>query len=224
MIYALYGLIFGMFIPYIARRFGKFMPATPAFALFSIVRPQRRVSRQKVKTNPRYLDLRAAYRWRSLMFGLVCGLLSWVMFYKYGSDNMVWYLLFLWGALLLIEIDYRWLMLPDIVTVPLLIFGFGYAVMVGGWVGPGESFIGAVVGYFLPVFASLFLVWRDKDVFGGGDIKYLAVVGAWMGPDRILYVILTACAVFGLYAALKKRREGAFGPAIAAAAVVWALI
>ena len=44
MIYAAYGLVFGLFIPYLARRFSKFMPATPAYALYRILKPVRSVS------------------------------------------------------------------------------------------------------------------------------------------------------------------------------------
>ena len=224
MIYALYGLVFGALVPYMARRFGKFMPATMAYALVQLIKPQRKVSRERILHNPRYLDLRAAYRRRSTLFALLGCILSWAVFYKYGTENLGWYLIFIWTALLLLEIDYRWMILPDLLTVPLIILGFGYAVIVSQWAGPGESFIGAVIGYFLPVAASLFLVWRKKEVFGGGDIKYLAAVGAWMGPDKLLYVILTASALFAVYAFIRRRKEGAFGPAIAAAALIWTLI
>ena len=41
MIYAAYGLVFGLFIPYLARCFSKFMPATPAYALYRILKPFR---------------------------------------------------------------------------------------------------------------------------------------------------------------------------------------
>lgn len=223
MVYALYGFIFGLFIPYLARRFAKFMPATLAYALFDIFRPRKKTVAAVLKENPRYMDLRSAFRWRSFVSGLATGALSYAAYYRFGEMYLCWYLLFIWASLLLIEIDYKMQILPDIITVPLLIFGFGYSVFVGVWVGPGESFIGAFAGYFLPVIASLFLVWKNKDVFGGGDIKYLAVVGAWMGLDRLLYVIIAACVLFALYALLKRKREGAFGPALAGAAILTAL-
>ena len=47
MIYALSGLLFGLLIPYMSRRFAKFMPATLAYALYRIVKPVRRVSAAK---------------------------------------------------------------------------------------------------------------------------------------------------------------------------------
>ena len=34
--YAVYGFVFGMLIPYMARRFSKFMPATMAYAVYRL--------------------------------------------------------------------------------------------------------------------------------------------------------------------------------------------
>lgn len=224
MIYALAGLVFGWFVPYAARRFGKFMPATMAYALYRIFKPLPGVPRKKAKENPKYQQKVREYRGRKLLYALAAAGLSYVMFWKYGEAHIGWQLLFVWLALLLAEVDLRWQILPDIITVPLLIAGFGYAVFGGDWAGPGESFIGAAAGYVLPVAASLFLVWKNKDVFGGGDIKYLAATGAWLGPEKLPAVILLACVLFGLYALCRKKRDGAFGPAIAGGALVMAFL
>lgn len=217
--FAVYGFVFGILIPYLSRRFEKFMPATFAYALYQICRPGKRVSSQKRK-DPRYTALKKQYLWRSLIWGLVCFGLSYGAFFHFGGEHLGWYLYFIWSLLLLTEIDYRMYLLPDILTIPLLIIGFVCAVLVCGWVCPAESALGALVGYFLPVIASLFLVWKDKDMFGGGDIKLLAAVGAWVGADKLIYVILTAVVIFGLYTLLRRQRSGAFGPAIALAAII----
>ena len=44
---------------------------------------------------------------------------------------------FIWVLLLLQEIDYKTMYLPDILTMPLLLAGFLYSVLIGAWVGPG---------------------------------------------------------------------------------------
>ena len=107
-----------------------------------------------------------------------------------------------------------------VLTFPLLLLGFLYAVLVGGIVGPAESSIGAATGYVLPVLASLCLVWKNKDVFGGGDIKLLSAVGAWLGVENLLYVIILSCLIFGIYALFTRKRSGAFGPALAISAII----
>lgn len=50
MIYAAYGLVFGLFIPYLARRFSKFMPATPGLCVVS--NPQAGSQRFACQTRP----------------------------------------------------------------------------------------------------------------------------------------------------------------------------
>lgn len=166
MIYAAYGLVFGLFIPYLARRFSKFMPATPAYALYRILKPVRSVSRAKRAGNPEYRRLMTRYRMRSIGWGIVAAAISYLAAERFSDVYIVWYLGLIWTLLLLTEIDNRMMLLPDILTVPLLIAGFAYSVFVSQWVIPAESVLGAVTGYMLPVVASAFLVWKTRTLSG----------------------------------------------------------
>ena len=228
MIYAAYGLVFGLFIPYLARRFSKFMPATPAYALYRILKPVRSVSRAKRAGNPEYRRLMTRYRMRSIGWGIVAAAISYLAAERFSDIYIVWYLGLIWTLLLLTEIDNRMMLLPDILTdppvqpkmPPLLIAGFAYSVFVSQWVIPAESVLGAVTGYMLPVVASAFLVWKNKDAFGGGDIKLLAALGAWLGMELVIYTMILASVLFVLYALARRMRVGAFGPAITIAAIM----
>ncbi|CDB53370.1 MAG: prepilin peptidase [Alphaproteobacteria bacterium] len=220
MIYAAYGLVFGLFIPYLARRFSKFMPATPAYALYRILKPVRSVSCAKRAGNPEYRRLMTRYRMRSIGWGIVAAAISYLAAERFSDIYIVWYLGLIWTLLLLTEIDNRMMLLPDILTVPLLIAGFAYSVFVSQWVIPAESVLGAVTGYMLPVVASAFLVWKNKDAFGGGDIKLLAALGAWLGMELVIYTMILASVLFVLYALARRMRVGAFGPAITIAAIM----
>lgn len=224
MIYAVYGFIFGLLIPYISRRFEKFMPATLAYGLFRTVWPNQSVSREKKKKNPKYQKLMKSYQWRSLMYGLVVSALSYFAFLRFGSSSAGWYLSFIWILVLLAEIDYKMMLLPDILTFPLLLTGLCFALFHGVGMGVADSIIGATAGYILPVIASLFLVWKSKEVFGGGDIKLLSAIGAWMGLENLLFVIIASCVIFGVYALVRRKRVGAFGPAIVLAALIVAFL
>ena len=130
MIYAAYGLVFGLFIPYLARRFSKFMPATPAYALYRILKPVRSVSCAKRAGNPEYRRLMTRYRMRSIGWGIVAAAISYLAAERFSDIYIVWYLGLIWTLLLLTEIDNRMMLLPDILTVPLLIAGFAYSVFV----------------------------------------------------------------------------------------------
>lgn len=216
--YVIGGFVFGLLIPYMARRFAKFMPATPAYALWQLLRPGRVAAGARQKT------LRRSYYWRSLMSGLLTAALTYVFAWRFGLEHLGWYVFYLWILLLLAEIDWRMFLLPDILTIPLLIGGFAGAAWGSGWVIGAESALGAVAGYLLPVAVSLLLVWRNKDAFGGGDIKLLSAIGAWVGLEFLLYVIAAASILMLVYTLVRRQRSVAFGPALAIAAIVVAII
>lgn len=219
MIYILAGFVFGFLIPYISRRFEKFMPATMAYGLYQILKPRKSVPKGKKQNNNAYIRLMKEYIMYSFGWAIVCSALSYFT-YMYFPSNVIWHIFFVWTMLLLMEIDKRMMLLPDILTIPLLIVGFLYATIGSGSIVVGDSAFGAFVGYFLPVIVSLAIVWKDKDAFGGGDIKLLSAVGAWLGVQSLLYAIILSCFIFGVYAIARKKRAGAFGPAIVVASLV----
>lgn len=212
--YILGGLVFGLLIPYMARRFAKFMPATPAYALWQLLRPGKQTAGERRR------PLLRAYFWRSIICGLLTAGLTYAFAYRFGLEKLGWYVFYLWVLLLLAEIDWRMCLLPDILTVPLLIGGFACAAWGSGWIIGAESALGATAGYLLPAVVSLLLVWRNKDAFGGGDIKLLAAIGAWIGVELLLYVIAASSILMLVYTLVRRRRSAAFGPALAAAAII----
>ena len=217
MLYAFCGFVFGLFIPYIARRFAKFMPASFAYALWQIIKPQ--INTRKIRKAPLY----KTYIWRSFMSGLFTASLSFLFYHHFGSENIAWKLVLLWSLLLLAEIDWRMFLLPDILTVPLLILGFFTAAWNIGFTIAPDSALGAIVGFFLPSLAALALVWKNRDAFGGGDIKLLAAIGAWLGFNGLLYTIALASISQLIISLLNRQKAVAFGPALAFAAIIIAI-
>lgn len=216
----LYGFLLGFIIPYLSRRFAKFMPATLGYALYRSFKPVK-VSK---KTNKTKKLLWKRYRNRSFLFGLITAVLFGLALFKFGSHFLVFKLIFIYILLLLAEIDNRMFLLPDILTYPLLLIGLCFALFTGGFINITESVMAASLGYLLPVFASLFLVWKNPEAFGGGDIKLLSAIGAWLGVSGLLFVIISASIGFGAYSLIRRQRSGAFGPAIAIAAIVVAML
>lgn len=215
--YILCAFVFGLFIPYMARRFAKFMPATFAGAMVELCR-----SGKKVKAY-RQLKPYRKLAWRSIMSGIVTAGVTWLAYVHFGSFGFGFMAAYLWILLLLAEIDYRCFLLPDILTVPLLLLGFLASSLDMGLVAVGESAMGAIIGYFLPVAVSLLIVWRKKDAFGGGDIKLLAALGAWLGIEGLFYVIILASVLGIIYALARRQKSLAFGPMIALAGIVVAI-
>ena len=225
MFFAVFGFVFGFLIPYMARRFAKFMPATPAYAIYRLVWPVKRASKNKRNANLKYNKLIKKYFMRSVGWAIVSSALSAGIYFCFPAEYQNWLLFLILTLLLLYEIDERMFLLPDILTIPLLIGGFAYsAFAVKGCTDcilPVQiSALGATAGYLLPIIASLFLVKKHPDCFGGGDIKLLAALGAWLGLEAVPFLILLSSAVFAIFSIIKRQRAGAFGPAIVIAAII----
>lgn len=126
-------------------------------------------------------------------------------------------------------IDFDTQFLPDALNYPLLWLGLVGAAM--GWTGTALSSAvwGAVFGYL-----SLWLVYHGyrlatgKEGMGYGDFKLLAALGAWLGADYLIAIILVSSLV-GAVIGLTLRFVGklahkdipmAFGPFLAGAGLV----
>ena len=76
----------------------------------------------------------------------------------------------------------------------------------------------------MPVLVTLLIAWYKKDAFGGGDIKLLSALGAWLGVESLLNVIAIASVLGIVYAILKRKSSLAFGPMIAIAGIIVAIL
>jgi leader peptidase (prepilin peptidase)/N-methyltransferase len=102
-------------------------------------------------------------------------------------------------------IDWRHLMLPDVLTLPLIPAGIAAA-----WaLAPdrlADHVIGAAAGFaFLALVAVLYRRFRGRHGIGLGDGKLFAAAGAWVGWQGLPSVLLLA-AFAGLAGALVQAR------------------
>jgi leader peptidase (prepilin peptidase)/N-methyltransferase len=127
----------------------------------------------------------------------------------------------------LAAIDWDTTLLPDSITLPLLWAGLVAAAL--GWTIPlGTALWGAAAGYLsLWSVYWLFKLATGKEGMGYGDFKLLAALGAWLGWQMIVPVLLMASiigAVVGigmkLRASLREGRYVPFGPFLAGAGLV----
>jgi leader peptidase (prepilin peptidase)/N-methyltransferase len=135
-----------------------------------------------------------------------------------------------WWLLALGWIDLRTWLLPDALTLPLIIAG-----LAASFVFDPDQLVnralGAALGYAsLMTVAALYRALRGREGLGGGDAKLLAASGAWLGAAGLPQVILLA-ALSALAAAACLRLAGVrlgihsalpFGPFLALATwVLW---
>ncbi|MFT5577846.1 MAG: leader peptidase (prepilin peptidase)/N-methyltransferase [Paraglaciecola psychrophila] len=168
----------------------------------------------KTRISPRYPIVEA-----------VTGLLSAVIAWQLGSPYLVLAgLLLTWCLISLTMIDADHKLLPDQITLPLLWAGL----IVNSFtlvVPLADALWGAVFGYMSlwTVFWGFKLI-TGKDGMGYGDFKLLAALGAWMGWQSLLVIILMSSLVGAVVGTLmlvlsKRGRNTAlpFGPYLAAA-------
>ncbi|GAB4147545.1 MAG: hypothetical protein Tsb0016_18210 [Sphingomonadales bacterium] len=122
--------------------------------------------------------------------------------------------------------DFRHQILPDLVTLPLLVCGLAYhgLAATGEW---RDAAIGAVAGYAAIWIVNLiYRALRGRDGIGMGDAKLLAAAGAWLGwaalPGVLLLASLSGLAFAGALMLATRRVGGPdwrmpFGPFLALA-------
>jgi leader peptidase (prepilin peptidase) / N-methyltransferase len=152
---------------------------------------------------------------------LTSGLLSMALFVRYGL-SLHYLMLFAFCASLLvvafIDIDHK--IIPDAISLPGIGFGFGYSLLPSSPVSLFESVLGILVGGGSLYMVGLIYRWiRKQEGMGGGDVKLLAMIGAWMGwkslPMVILLSSLAGSLIGGGCLLLSRRRLSEaipFGP------------
>jgi leader peptidase (prepilin peptidase) / N-methyltransferase len=160
---------------------------------------------------------------------LCMALLSLALYTKFAlSFEFFFYFLFLAALLAIIFIDLQHQIIPDVISLPGIAIGFagsflnsqitwlqsGIGILAGGGI-----LYGVAMGYYL---------LAGREGMGGGDIKLLAMIGAFLGWQSLLFVVFAsslAGSAVGIFAMLKQRQGGKtrlpYGPFLALAAMVF---
>jgi leader peptidase (prepilin peptidase) / N-methyltransferase len=119
--------------------------------------------------------------------------------------------------------DARTYTIPDEFSIGGLVLGLALSFAPGG-ITPMQSFAGAAVGFgFLFLVGALGEWWLKKPAMGGGDIKMMAMVGAFLGPiGAVLTIFLGALVgtLIFLPITLKTNKLVPFGIFLALGAAV----
>lgn len=163
---------------------------------------------------------------------MATALLSMLVAWQVGYG---WHLLALlgltWALVALFMIDAKTMLLPDVITYPLLWAGL-LLNLNGLFASLPDAVLGATFGYLsLWGVYHLFRLLTGKEGMGYGDFKLLAALGAWGGWQILPFVIFASSlfgAVFGILWMLANRQRSStpmpFGPWLAMAgfvAIVW---
>jgi prepilin peptidase CpaA len=101
--------------------------------------------------------------------------------------------------------DWRSRRIPNWLTIPGLVLGIAVNSWLHGWPGAKASLLGAALGLALLL---PFVLIRS---LGAGDWKFVGALGAFLGPENLLTVLLLGILVNGLMALImivRKKRLG----------------
>jgi len=133
---------------------------------------------------------------------------------------------FCWTLVLLAMIDARSMLLPDILTLPLLVLGI-LASNIGYSVPISYALIGASTGYsMLWLLNRISILLNGAEGMGQGDMKLLAAIGAWQGYmalPTILVVASTLGVCWGLARRTPRSEPFPFGPMLCFSGIFSAL-
>lgn len=144
-------------------------------------------------------------------------------------DPVTWIFSFYLMASLVVAtfVDLEHWIIPDKITLPGIAVGFASSFFVPHH-DPVSSIAGILLGGgILFAIGYIYLRWKDIEGIGGGDIKFLAMAGAFLGPRQVLVALVLASflgSVIGM-AILLRRTGGAktavqFGPFLALGVLV----
>ncbi|HET7694652.1 MAG TPA: A24 family peptidase [Vicinamibacterales bacterium] len=147
--------------------------------------------------------------------------------YAFGPTAMLPVrLVFACALIVLFMIDLEHQILPDVITLPGIVAGVIGSLFLPP--GPMMSVLGVVAGGgLLWAIAEAWYRLRKVDAMGFGDVKMLAMVGAWLGVKMVLVTFVLSSMLGGLVGALligSRRADMAtrvpFGTMLAVGALV----
>jgi leader peptidase (prepilin peptidase)/N-methyltransferase len=181
-----------------------------------------------------YLALRGRCRtcngvisWQYPLVEAAMAALSALVYYRFGlSFELFFYFLFCAALLVIIFIDIHHQLIPDRISLPGIVLGFAGS-FINDAVTWQQSGLGVLFGGgLLYAVAYGYFALTKREGMGGGDIKLLAMIGAFLGWQSLLYVVFTsslAGSLVGVAAMFKQKKGGQtripFGPFLAFAAL-----
>ncbi len=160
---------------------------------------------------------------------LITGLLALLLLKHFGLTlNFFIYAIFTAALIVITFIDLKHQIIPDVISLPGIVLGVFFSIFNPN-ISIFDSILGVVVGggVLLAVAWGYFLITK-REGMGGGDIKLLAMIGAFLGWKSIPVVIFISAAVgsiIGLIVILLNRgsRKTAipYGPFLALGAIIY---
>lgn len=160
---------------------------------------------------------------------LLMAILSAAVFFRFGlSLSAAGFFVFTAALLVIIFIDFNHQIIPDVISLPGILIGFAFSPFnsLCSW---QESLIGLLAGGgVLYAIALLYYILRKQDGMGGGDIKLLAMIGAFLGWQSLPFILFASSvsgSIIGITSLAIKKKDSAtripFGPFLSISAYLY---
>jgi leader peptidase (prepilin peptidase)/N-methyltransferase len=171
----------------------------------------------------------------SLRYPLVeamTALMALLLFWKFGLSLKYLFSFIFTAALIVITfIDFDHQIIPDVITLPGIPLFFIVAVFFMG-ISVWESLLGILIGGgCLFAIAFGYEVITKREGMGGGDIKLLAMLGAFLGWKSLFFILFVSSlmgAVIGISLIIAKGKDMKyavpFGPFLSVAAIAYLFV
>ncbi|MGV1100176.1 prepilin peptidase [Thiovibrio sp. JS02] len=172
---------------------------------------------------------RHAISWQYPAVELAMALLSLALFRHFGPTVLYpIYFVFAAALLVIIFIDFQHQLIPDVISLPGIALGFALS-FVNPFVSWQDAGLGILFGagsFFL--LALLYYLLTRREGMGGGDIKLLGMIGAFLGWQSLPFVVFSSSlmgTLVGVWAMAKQKKGGKtvipYGPFLAMGALLY---
>jgi leader peptidase (prepilin peptidase)/N-methyltransferase len=175
----------------------------------------------------------APISWRYPLVEFLMGTFSIILLLKYGISTLYMIYVSFFASLTLVSfIDLPHRIIPDVISLPGILVGLAISLL-HPQLFFKDSLIGVLVGGgSLYLVASVYHVVTKREGMGGGDVKLLAMIGAFIGWKGVLFTILCSSLIGSIvgvtlmFITSKADSKYAvpFGPFLSLGAIIYVLV
>lgn len=170
--------------------------------------------------------------WRYPFVELLSGILAALLIWRYGPTARFAIYYVLVAALIVItfiDIDHQ--IIPNEISLPGIVIGFlsSFINSDTGWISSGIGII--VGGGCLLLVIGIYYLFTKREGMGGGDVKLLAMIGAFLGIGGVFVTVLVGSiigSIVGILVMVLRGENGkmpiAFGPFLSLGALTYVFI
>ena len=162
----------------------------------------------------------ARIHWHYFVVELLFPIILIFLFNRFGNEfSFVFFkyvILFSFGIIIFFT-DLISGIIPDVLSIPLIILGLLFSLFSSSDLPILSSLIGAGFGFiFFLSISYLFYLVKKREGLGGGDVKFIAAIGSFIGFTGVLFTVLVSSftAIIFMLLILKydPKKEFSFGP------------